>query len=81
MFVAAAWDTAGSPKANAAASFHLPLNATQFDVLARTGLQVHQDMDLKPGTYQLRLGVPDRLSGKMSTLDVRLSIEPTVANR
>ena len=74
-------DSAGSAKGNAAASFHLPLNAAQFDVLARTGLQIHQDMDLKPGTYQLRLGVLDRLSGKMGTLDVPLSIEPTVANR
>ena len=80
-FVAAAWDTAGSPKGNVSASFHLPLNAAQFDVLARTGLQIHQDMDLKPGTYQLRLGVLDRLSGKMGTLDVPLSIEPSVANR
>ena len=80
-FVAAAWDMAGSPKGNVAASFHLPLNAAQFDVLARTGLQIHQDMDLKPGTYQLRLGVLDRLSGKMGTLDVPLLIEPIVANR
>jgi hypothetical protein len=80
-FVAAAWDTAGSPKGNVSASFHLPLNTAQFDVLARTGLQIHQEMPLKPGTYQLRLGVLDRLSGKMGTVDVPLSIEPTVANR
>jgi VWFA-related protein len=81
MFVAAAWDTAGSPKGNVSASFHLPLNMSQLDTLARTGLQIHQEMPLKPGTYQLRLGVLDRLSGKMGTLDVPLSIEPTVANR
>ena len=81
MFVAAAWDTAGSPKGNVSASFHLPLNAGQLDVLARTGLQIHQEIMLKPGTYQLRLGVLDRISGKMGTLDVTLAIEPTVANR
>ena len=81
MFVAAAWDTAGSPKGNVSANFRLPLNAAQFDVLARSGLQIHQEMTLKPGTYQLRLGVLDRLSGKMGTLDVPLSIEPDVANR
>jgi VWFA-related protein len=80
-FVAAAWDTTGSPKGNVSASFRLPLNTAQFDVLARSGLQIHQEMTLKPGTYQLRLGVLDRLSGKMGTLDVPLSIEPTVANR
>jgi hypothetical protein len=80
-FVAAAWDTAGSPKGNVSASFRLPLNTAQFDVLARSGLQIHQEMTLKPGTYQLRVGVLDRLSGKMGTLDVPLSIEPTVANR
>jgi hypothetical protein len=81
MFVAAAWDTAGSPKGNVSASFHLPSNAGQLDVLSRTGLQIHQEMMLKPGAYQLRLGVLDRISGKMGTLDVPLSIEPTVANR
>jgi len=57
------------------------LNTAQFDVLARTGLQIHQDMPLQPGAYQLRLGVLDRVSGKTGTLDVPLSIEPTVANR
>jgi hypothetical protein len=32
-------------------------------------------MVLKPGTYQLRLGVMDRLAGRIGTLDVPLKIE------
>jgi hypothetical protein len=38
-------------------------------------------MPLKPGTYQLRLGVMDRLSGRIGTLDVPLNLEARVAAR
>jgi hypothetical protein len=38
-------------------------------------------MPLKPGTYQLRLGVMDRLSGRTGTLDVPLNLEARVAAR
>jgi hypothetical protein len=34
---------------------------------------------LKPGSYQLRLGVMDRLSGRIGTLDVPLTIEAKAA--
>jgi hypothetical protein len=50
-----------------------------MQALLRTGLQIHQDMTLKPGTYQLRLAVMDRLSGRIGTLDVPLTIEARVA--
>jgi hypothetical protein len=42
-------------------------------------VQLHQEMMLKPGSYQLRLGVMDRLSGRIGTLDVPLTIEAKVA--
>lgn len=41
----------------------------------RAGLQLHQQLQSKPGAYQLRLGVVDRLSGKMGTLEVPLKID------
>jgi len=38
------------------------------------GIPAHLELDLKPGTYRLRLGVMDYGSGKIGTLEVPLSI-------
>jgi VWFA-related protein len=81
LFVAAIWDAAGRPGGSVSASFRQALNYSQLDSLRRTGLQLHQQMQIKPGTYQLRLGVVDRLSGKIGTLDVPLTVESKVAKQ
>ncbi len=80
-FVAIAYDGSGKQVASFSEGYHPPLSPTQLDGLLRTGLQLHQDMLLKPGTYQLRLGVMDRLSGRIGTLDVPLTIEAKVASK
>jgi hypothetical protein len=79
MFVASAWTSDGKPGGSVTGSFRQAIDATTLKSLMRTGLRVHQEMQLKPGTYQVRLGVVDRLSGKMGTLDVPLKVEPKVA--
>ncbi len=78
-FVAIAWDEKGKQVASFSEGFHPPLAPEQMRALLRSGLQLHQDMMLKPGSYQLRLGVMDRLSGRIGTLDVPLTIEAKVA--
>ena len=78
-FVAIAYDHAGKQVASFSESYHPALPPTQFATLLRTGVQLHQEMMLKPGSYQLRLGVMDRLSGRIGTLDVPLTIEAKVA--
>jgi VWFA-related protein len=78
-FVAIAWDANGKQVASFSEGYHPALSPTQLDGLMRTGLQLHEDMALKPGSYQLRLGVMDRLSGGIGTLDVPLTIEARVA--
>ncbi len=79
MFVAAVWDAKGKPGGSASATFNQHLTPAQFASLLRTGLQLHQEMALKPGTYDLRLGVVDRQSGKIGTLDVPLTVESKLA--
>jgi VWFA-related protein len=75
LFVAAAWDAKGKPGGSVSATYRQALNPAELQSLMRTGLQLHQEMQLSPGKYQLRLGVLDRVSGKMGTLDVPLTVE------
>jgi hypothetical protein len=72
--VAVAWDGNGKQSGSLSEEFHPPLTPAQFESLLRTGLQMHQGMVLKSGSYQLRLGVLDRISGRIGTLDVPLTI-------
>jgi len=46
----------------------------QFSGFQRTGLPLHQELTLPPGTYDLRLGVLDRSSQRVGTLTVHLVI-------
>jgi hypothetical protein len=73
-FVAVAWDTNGKASANFSEEFRPPLTAAQMQSFLRSGMQVHENLLLKAGSYQLRLGVMDRLSGRIGTLDVPLTI-------
>ena len=78
-FVAAAWDAKGKPCGSVVATYRQTLEPAQLQSLLRTGLQLREEMQLKPGDYQLRLGVVDRLSGKIGTLDVPLKVQEKVA--
>jgi hypothetical protein len=78
-FVAVAWGAKGQQCASFSGGYHATLSPPQLEALMRTGLQLHQEMALAPGSYQLRLGVMDRISGRIGTLDVPLKIEAHVA--
>ena len=73
-FVAVAWDANGKQSASFSEEFRSALTPAQLESLLHTGLQVHQGMVLKSGSYQLRLGVLDHLSGRIGTLDVPFTI-------
>jgi VWFA-related protein len=78
-FVAVAYDGSGKPSGSFSMGFHPTLAPAQMEALLRTGAQLHQELLLKPGSYQLRLGVMDRLSGRIGTLDVPVTIEAKAA--
>lgn len=47
--------------------------------IMRGGMRIHQTIKVKPGSYTLRIGVIDRNSGRLGTLDVPLTIPATTA--
>jgi hypothetical protein len=77
MFVAAAWDEKGNARGSVSATYQQILQPADVQVLLRTGLRLQHQLSLKPGNYQLRLGLVDRLSGKMGTIDVPLKVGPS----
>ena len=80
MFVAAAWDQAGKAQGSVSATYRQVLDATALKTLMRTGLRVQEELRLNPGKYDLRLGVVDRLSGKIGTIEVPLTVESKTAH-
>jgi hypothetical protein len=80
-FVTMAWDMKGKESGTISASFRQSLTPEQLATLLRTGLQLHQELMLKPGTYQLPLGVMDRLSGRVGTLDIPLTVAASIAQK
>ncbi len=80
MFVAAAWDMENKPQGSVSGTYRQTLASAGLQSLMRTGLRLQQELPLKPGTYQLRVGVVDRISGKIATIDVPLTVESKVAH-
>jgi VWFA-related protein len=78
-FVAVAYDGSGKQSNSFSLGFHPTLAPVQMEALLRSGVGLHQELLLKPGSYQLRLGVMDRLSGRIGTLDIPLTIEAKAA--
>jgi VWFA-related protein len=77
MFVAAAWDEQGKAQGSVVGNYQQILQPADVQVLLHTGLRLQHQLALKPGNYQLRLGLVDRLSGKMGTIDVPLKVGPS----
>ncbi len=77
MFVAAAWDEKGNARGSVVGNYQQILQPADVQVLLHTGLRLQHQLSLKPGNYQLRLGLVDRLSGKMGTIDVALKVGPS----
>ena len=73
-FIAVATDAKGKASGSFSEFFRQPLAMEQFQSLLKTGVQLHKEMVLPPGSYQLRLGVMDRLANRMGTLDVLLTV-------
>jgi VWFA-related protein len=76
-FVATAWDKDLNLVAHAGETMNTTLRPDAYAQVLRTGLPFHQELDLQPGTYTLRLGVLDRGNQKIGTVDVPLTIPGT----
>lgn len=73
-FVATAWDKDLKLVSHKTDTMDATLRPEAYQEVMRTGLPFHQELDLKPGSYTLRLGVLDRGSQKIGTVDVPLTV-------
>jgi VWFA-related protein len=78
-FVATAWDKDLTLVSHKTDTMDATLRPQAYQEVLSTGLPFHQELDLKPGTYVLRLGVLDRGSQKIGTVDVPLTVGDQVA--
>jgi len=73
-FVATAWDRDLKLIAHQADTMDANLRPEPYQQIMQTGMPFHQELTLKPGSYTLRLGVLDRGSQKIGTVDVPLTV-------
>jgi len=72
-FVAALYSKDGKDIGHAVDSMNANIRPEMFEHALKTGIPMHQELDLKSGAYLLRLGVMGRSSRKIGTVDVPLN--------
>jgi len=77
--LAVAFKKDGTPAAQASNTMQATFTAAQYQDALRNGLQVRQEIDLKPGQYEIRIGIMDRATQKMGTLQAPIILEATSA--
>src|SRR5262249_21383853 len=73
-FLATAWDKNNLDAGHSGKTVRATLSQQNYAQVMKTGIPLHQEMELKPGTYTLRLGVIDRGSQRIGTIDVPLTV-------
>jgi VWFA-related protein len=73
-FVAVAWDKDFKTAGRVAAGMDTTLRPEAYQQVMHTGLPFHQELDLKPGTYTLRLGVLDRGTHKIGSVQASVTV-------
>jgi VWFA-related protein len=73
-FVATAWNKDLKLIAHQSDTMNTKLRPEPYQQILTTGLPFHQELDLQPGTYTLRIGVMDRGNQKIGTVDVPLTV-------
>ena len=75
-FMAAAWDEKGKVVDHTFYPMAATIKPGADDSQLRGGLPAHQELDLKPGKYNVCLGVMDRTTQKIGTVWVELVVPP-----
>jgi VWFA-related protein len=79
--MAVAFDKDGKDVAHVSNTLGLTVSAAEYEKMLRDGVPFHQEMSLPVGTYQVRIGIMDRLSQKVGTVDAPLVVtEQKAAN-
>jgi len=69
-----AFDKDGKEVAHASDTLDGAIPQAAYDAVMKQGLPANQEIELKPGTYNLRLGVMDHATQQIGTVDVPLEI-------
>jgi hypothetical protein len=72
--IAIAFDKDGKEVGHASDTLDGTMKPEAYDTVMNNGVPAQQEITLKPGTYNLRLGVMDRPSQQIGTLDVPLVV-------
>jgi len=72
--IAIAYDKEGKEVGHASDTLDGAIPVSAYETVMAHGVPAKQDLTLKPGVYNLRLGVMDRVSQQIGTLDVPLVI-------
>jgi hypothetical protein len=73
-FAAAAWDKDLKLAAHVVETMDAKIRAEAYQQVLKSGLPYHQELQLKPGAYTLRVGVLDRNSKKIGSVAVPITI-------
>ncbi|HEV2699122.1 MAG TPA: VWA domain-containing protein, partial [Terriglobales bacterium] len=79
--MAVAWDKEGKPAAEDSGKIDTSISADAYRDVMRSYIPAHQELAVKPGTYTLRLGVVDRNSKKIGTVDIPLTVPGDMAEK
>lgn len=79
-FIAIAWDKNRQDAGHVIDTTEASVGTSAFEQVMQTGFPGHQELELKPGSYVLRLGVVDLVSQRIGTVDVPLTIPASEAS-
>ncbi len=72
--IAVAYDNDGKEVAHASDTLDGTIKASAYETVMTNGIPAQQELTLPPGAYNLRLGVMDRSSQQIGTVDVPLIV-------
>ncbi len=75
--IAVAYNNDGKEIGHASDTMNGTIKASAYDTVMNNGIPAQQELTLPPGAYNLRLGVMDRASQQIGTLDVQLVVPAT----
>jgi hypothetical protein len=73
-FVAIAYDRDGKILNVVNRTFKLNLQSEQYDRIMRTGLPLHQELDVPAGEVYLRIGVHDLSTDRVGSMEIPLPV-------
>lgn len=72
--MAVAWNKDGKNSGESSDKIDATVSLSTYENAMHSSIPAHEELEVKPGTYTLRLGVVDRASRRIGTLDVPLTV-------